>query len=130
MESDIENVEMVSKHFSYDEMNCKCKRKDCNAIKMQSSFMIKLEKLRELMDIPLIPISAMRCVFWNGMVGGQRKSQHIYGNASDFWFQDQIEKERFIRIAENVGFLGIGTGNHLVHIDNRKKYARWSYSNR
>ena len=108
-------------------MDCKCKRSDCDAILMQSEFLIKLEKLRELFGIPISPTSARRCVFWNGMVDGSRRSQHIYGNACDFWFQDQIEKERFIRIAENVGFLGIGTGTHLVHIDNRKKYTRWSY---
>jgi len=102
---------MLTKHFSIKEMDCKCKRSDCDAI----------------FGIPISPTSARRCVFWNGMVDGSRRSQHIYGNACDFWFQDQIEKERFIRIAENVGFLGIGTGTHLVHIDNRKKYTRWSY---
>src|SRR3990167_11402528 len=121
---------MLSKHFSYDEMKCKCKRSDCDSVDMKDSFIEKLEKLRELMDIPLIPTSAIRCKFWNGLQGGSPRSQHLYGNACDFWFQDQIEKDRFIRVSEDVGFLGIGHGNHLVHIDNRNKYARWSYESR
>ncbi len=122
-----DKIVMLSKHFSYDEMKCKCKRSDCDAIQMQSTFMDKLEKLRELMDIPLIPTSAMRCRFWNGLQGGTPRSQHLYGNAFDTWWKDQLEKERFIRVAEDVGFLGIGWGSHLVHIDDRKQYARWTY---
>ena len=94
---------------------------------MQPSFIEKLEDLRLLYGRPLSPTSGQRCEFWNKKVGGAPESQHLLGNAADFFFSTHSEVKDFIVLAEMAGFKGIGYGKHKIHIDDRKDYARWTY---
>lgn len=118
---------MLTNNFSQKEMMCRCKRTDCDAAEMKHEFMIKLQKLRDIWGKPLHSTSARRCKFWNKIVGGSPKSQHLLGNASDFWFETNEELKEFMKYAIDVGFKGIGYGYNKIHIDDREKDARWEY---
>jgi uncharacterized protein YcbK (DUF882 family) len=102
---------MLSAHFSLIEMSCKCGRSNCDARPMLQSFMQKLEALRVEWGKPLVPISAARCTYWNERKDGALRSQHLLGNAVDFHFYDNSDKQKY-----------------LIHIDDRKTAARWSYA--
>lgn len=117
----------LTAHFSKREMRCKCRRLDCDAAPMRPAFMAKLEALRVEWGKPLSPTSAQRCETWNKKVGGAPQSQHLLGNAADFFFFDEREMERFAALAEKLGFGGIGIGKGIVHVDDRDDKARWTY---
>ena len=123
----IEKRIMITKNFSEKEMKCKCKRKECDAKSMKKRFMEKLQNLRDQWGKPLQPTSASRCKYWNKIVGGSPKSQHVNANAADFWFYDNDELLHFMEMAIDCGFKGIGWGKNKIHIDDRDSIARWKY---
>lgn len=111
------------------EFDCHCNRGVlCDAAPMCDEFLDLLEKLREEWGQPLSPTSARRCQYHNKRIeNGAPLSQHLVGRAADFWFLTPDHAREFAYLAEKVGFTGIGLGEHLVHIDNRKTKARWFY---
>lgn len=120
----------LSPHFSESEFRCKCGRKECDAVPMKSEFIALLEKLRVKWGKPLSPSSGCRCKWHNKNEKGATRSQHLYGNAVDFYFADSKEKMKFVGLAQEMGFGGIGVGvgkNGKVHLDGRKVKARWTY---
>lgn len=117
----------LSKSFKQSEFRCRCGRKDCDAPRMQKEFVNKLQNLREDWGLPLRPTSGTRCKYHNEKIGGAPQSQHLLGNAADFWFEHPSDTVAFVELAEKHGFGGIGAGAHLVHVDNRKGWARWEY---
>lgn len=120
---------MLTAHFSLAEMLCKCGNINCDASPMLPSFMAKLEQLR-LKFGQLTPTSAMRCKPYNKIIGGAFRSQHLLGNACDFYLDDPGEFKKFVDMAIFGGFKGIGashTGYGLVHIDDRDHHSRWFY---
>jgi uncharacterized protein YcbK (DUF882 family) len=119
----------VRKYFLTWEFFCRCGEEDCDAAPMQEEFLEKLERLRRAWGRPLSPTSARRCKRHNEKVGGVPKSQHLFGNACDFNFRSAEEARLFAALAERQGFSGIGLGEILVHVDNRKTKAKWFYHN-
>ena len=96
---------------------------------MQKGILEKLELLREMWGKPLVPTSGRRCEYQNKRTrGAAPNSQHLLGNACDFFMEDLKEVKALMEIAEKVGFKGIGYGRRLIHVDDRKKYARWLYN--
>lgn len=65
----------------------------------------------------------------NTEIGGKSHSQHLKGKAVDImhngWGQAKMRK--FIRLAYDIGFRGIGTGRTMIHIDTRDKFGAWLY---
>lgn len=118
----------MSKYFSNEEMRCHCRRPECDAAPMKEAFLQKLDALREEWGKALIPTSARRCRYQNVKVGGAPASQHLIGNACDFVFSRSSSLMEFVMLAEKHGFQGIGIGRRLVHLDDRKQRARWTYS--
>jgi len=117
----------LTDHFLASEFRCKCKRSECDAKPMLSTFMRKLEALRVEWNKPLVPTSGSRCAFWNEHEGGAEKGQHVLGNAVDFNFKVPSQIILFVALAEKYGFGGIGVGRRLVHLDDRGHRARWTY---
>lgn len=95
---------------------------------MKEEILEKLELLREMWGKPLVPSSGQRCEFQNRKSKGALNSQHLIGNACDFYLENTAEVKELMVIAEKAGFKGIGYGRRLLHIDNRPKYARWIYN--
>jgi uncharacterized protein YcbK (DUF882 family) len=124
-------TKMLTTHFSEAEFACACKRPNCDAAPMKPEFLTKLEALRVAWGKPMTPTSGRRCKKHNAAEGGAKYSQHLYGNAADFYLSSPDERDRFVVLAEKMGFVGIGVGrgaNCLVHIDNRRGGpARWIY---
>jgi len=124
-------VKMLTPHFSEAEFACSCKRPDCDAAPMKPEFLAKLEALRVKWGKPMTPTSGRRCKKHNTDEGGAKYSQHLFGNAADFYLSSPDERDRFALLAVAVGFTGIGRGlgkSCLVHIDNRRNSVRWTYS--
>lgn len=117
----------MAKYFKASEFRCRCARADCTAPPMRPELLEKLDALREEWGKPLRPTSGSRCAYWNEKQGGAVKSQHLKGNAVDFYFRNLKDMEKFVALAEKFGFMGIGFGRGIVHLDCRKFPARWTY---
>lgn len=120
----------LTRHFRKSEMRCRCGRKECDAVPMRRQFLNKLEALREAWGKEISPTSAARCSMWNAKIGGAPDSQHLVGNAADFWFAEPTDAIKFSILAAKCGLGGIGTGRHLVHVDDRGFDARWQYKDK
>ena len=127
----------LSEHFSRKEFACKC---GCGFDKPVPELVEKLEKFRELCGgYPMKIGSGCRCEQHNKAVGGAQKkydkngklisqgSQHMYGTAADVYLVPGKTTDQMAKIAEQVGFRGIGKYRWGVHVDVRKTPARWDY---
>ena len=108
-----------SKHFSQDEMVCKC----CGNLPetgISEVLLQKLDELRTLIGEPIHITCMYRCPEHNSEVGGVPDSQHIDGTAADIWCEG-LSVGRLADLAEQVGFDGIGRyyEDEFVHVDCR-----------
>jgi len=81
--------------------------------------------LQSVWGEPIPVVSGYRGKARNARAGGAKKSQHIHGNAVDIdassW---SIKKrQRFIQMARQAGFNGIGVYANSIHIDKGKRRA-------
>lgn len=66
-----------------------------------------LEPIREKFAVPMIITSGYRCEKLNKLLGGKKSSQHMKGEAVDFYFKGFSKKEMveaFFEIAETFNF--------------------------
>lgn len=87
----------------------------------------KLNELGRRAGMILEITSAYRSPEYNASVGGARNSQHVQGRAVDIiWPTSSTEgRQRFLQLAIDVGFNGIGTYNSFIHVDTRGYKATW-----
>ena len=112
----------LSKHFSKDEMKCKC----CGLFIEHKPLIRKLEKLRGLVGIPLYISSGVRCMHNNTMAGGVDGSAHLTGKAADIFCRDMFLLRKY---AYQV-FDRIGLAKNYVHVDvdeDKKQLTDWFY---
>ena len=127
----------LSAHFSKKEFACKC---GCGFNTPVPELVEKLEKFREACgNKPMTVGSGCRCEKHNKKVGGAQKkydkngklinkgSQHMYGTAADIYLVPGLTTDQMAKIAEQVGFDGIGKYRWGVHVDVRGSKARWDY---
>lgn len=84
-----------------------------------------LDRIRERFAVPMIITSGYRCERLNKLVGGVDNSQHMKGEAVDFWFSGFSHKEMieaFFEIAEEFDF------DQLIYYK-KKGIIHISYSN-
>lgn len=88
----------------------------------------KLYALRLTYRKPITITSGARCPSYNKRIGGAESSQHTQGKAFDMIIPPSDEWE-VIRIAQAVGFKGIGIANNrFIHVDDRdSKPEMWTY---
>lgn len=108
--------EMATKDFSIKELSCPC----CQAYDMQSEFLVKLQELRDLYAKPMSITSAFRCEKHNIFVNGHQHSSHLEGLAVDVFCKESATRYQLIKLAQQVGFKGIGIHSFFLHIDLRK----------
>lgn len=77
-----------------------------------------LQELRYGWGSPLYANSAYRYPEYNELVGGVKDSEHLRATAYDIAMGPTL-RERFIDMALEVGFKGIGRYNSFVHVDAR-----------
>lgn len=112
----------ITEHFTTDEMTCKC---GCGLCDMENEFMLMLEKLRTMINKPIIITSGRRCPKHSVTVGGYSNDAHVKGFASDIKVSGLTSFD-IAEYAEKCGFTGIGIiDNEAVHVDNRdiSKYS-------
>ena len=107
----------ISKHFAIEEHMCKCGK--CEEQLLHPNLYPMLEKLRARCGGRGIKItSGYRCPAHNEKVGGAPKSKHMEGIAADIKVKGMKASE-LGRLAVKVGFTGVKTYRHWVHVDIR-----------
>lgn len=86
------------------------------------------QRIRDAIDLPMIVTSWYRPEPWNSWAGGVPNSQHLDGNAMDFYVES-IDYVRMYQIADRLvgsdGGVGKYRNNTITHIDARGYRARW-----
>lgn len=107
---------MITKNFSKKEMSCPC----CNRADMSLGFMMKLQKVRDIVDVPLTITSGYRCAKHNKSVGGAPSSYHLLGQAADIAIKgDKQLRYKIVKAAMEVGMGGIECSSKHIHMDSR-----------
>lgn len=114
----------LTENFNLQEFECT--HPDHRHVKIDENLVHKLQKLRDMLGVPLRINSAYRCIERNKQVGGATNSQHMYGKAVDVSLHN-VDKsiDEVKEIAEDIGFDGIGLYRSFIHLDVRGKPARW-----
>ena len=126
-------TEKYTKNFSVAEFASKDGR-DVDA-RMSPHFMEKLQDLREQFRHPININSGIRSKEHNKACGGSKNSRHLTRPciAADIdtskWRGNKLHK--FLRLAFELGFTGIGIDGSFVHLDTRKSQnnaaVAWTY---
>jgi zinc D-Ala-D-Ala carboxypeptidase len=119
--------QQLSKHFSTEEFECKCKLPSCKEQRISKELIDKLQELREELGIPLTVTSGFRCKDHNTAIGAAKASQHILGMAVDIRINDLTR----LLEASIKRFKAVGDGRvkGFIHVDVRKtdKPLLWLY---
>lgn len=109
------------KYFKPKEIACK----GDGLIVVDVDAMNKLERFRELANVPVIINSGYRSKVYNTKVGGAPNSKHMKGTAFDIRITDKLDRDTIHKLASLAGFLGFGDYPTFVHIDTGpKRYWR------
>lgn len=114
----------LSEHFKVCEFRCK---DNTDPIFVSLTLVSALECIREHFKKPVYINSAYRNPAYNAMIGGAKKSMHMYGMAADIHINGVTPKQ----IAEFAETLmpytgGIGIYDNFCHIDVRPVKSRWN----
>ena len=112
-------AEIIVKNFKRSELQCPC----CGECKMDENFLVKLQKLRDVVGFPLIISSAYRCDEHNAKVGGVRASQHRFGRAADIIVNHLTSKRKYFILSSafKLKFSGVGIYKDFIHLDTREE---------
>lgn len=105
--------------FKMEDFDCKCDRKDCDAVPMDMVTVMKLEGLRREFGEKMFVNSGTRCRYWNEKKNGSENSQHLLGKAVDIRCPNGGYLARLVMMAIRHGFTGIGVAKGFVHLDTR-----------
>lgn len=115
----------ISAHFNSNEFDCHCTRPSCKETPIDMNHVGKLELLRALAGKSIHINDGYRCPEHNNETPGSAKnSQHIKGDATDIKIPG-LSVPEVVKLAEQVGFDGIGTYSTFTHVDSRGNRARW-----
>lgn len=122
----------LTRNFSRREFRCRCGRKNCDAAPLDMRLVYALQQLRDLIGVPIIINSALRCREHNRKVGGARNSRHLLGTAADIRCADlsPVELRKFAEQVPAFAQGGIGIYDWGIHVDVRERRARWDYRGR
>ncbi len=114
----------LSPHFKVREFAC---ADGSDAVFVAEELVSVLEKIRTHFQKAVIVTSAYRTPAHNKAVGGEERSQHLYGLAADIVVRDTRAKD----VADYAETLlkhtgGIGRYATFTHVDVRGSKSRWS----
>ena len=129
-------AKMISPHFSFDEMICRCG--NCGRADMDPDFMKLLEEIRKAYGRPMRVSSAFRCDDHNGKVSTVKNGPHTHaynGSRAAAILVSGARAMELFALAKEVGANGLGVsqkgspGARVIHIDgvDRPAQAMWSY---
>lgn len=91
---------------------------------MDEAFLDKLQAFRERVGRPVRITSGRRTAARNARVGGVPDSEHLFGRAVDLQV-DGMRPSALRRMAEEVGFTGIGIYKQHLHVDTGTRQKVW-----
>lgn len=103
----------MSKYFKQEEFACPC----CKSNLMKESTIAKLDKAREIANIPFNINSGYRCNAHNQAVGGENNSAHTKGRAVDIKCLDSPSRWLIVDSLIKIGFNRIGIAKTFIHVD-------------
>lgn len=110
-------------YFTEEEMQCPC----CGKSNMDTEFMFRLNKAREMANIPFVINSGYRCEKHNAEVGSTSRN-HVEGKAADIKCTEGWKRLRIVRALLNVGFSRLGISKTFIHVDSMPLNASiWVY---
>lgn len=118
----------LTENFSVYEVECRCRRSDCEAGLPRRRALLALQMTRDILGEPMKLNSGIRCSFWNAAWGGSPQSQHLKGLAFDVEIKNQSHGDRVEKAALQAGAKGIGRYTNFIHLDWRERgegVARW-----
>lgn len=98
--------------------------------KMDKSFLEKLDKAREIADIPFSLNSSWRSIEHNKKEGGSKTSSHLKGVAVDISVTNSTQRYEILKAILEAGFNRVGVADTFIHVDDDKsKYQNliWTY---
>ena len=87
---------------------------------MDQEFLLKLDRAREVAQIPFKINSAWRSKEKNQAVGGKPNSSHLKGLAVDISVTDSRSRFIVLKALIEVGFNRIGVAKTFIHVDDSK----------
>ena len=91
-----------------------------NLDKMDKEFLIKLDRAREVAQIPFKINSAYRTPEHNAKIGGKPNSSHLKGLAVDISVTNSRQRFIVLKALIQVGFNRIGIAKNFIHVDDDK----------
>ena len=108
------------KHFKPVEFTCKCEQLCDHAVVISMSLVKKLDKVRDLIGMPIKINSGTRCEKHNQRVGGKIRSAHTpkqgVSHAVDVHCPNSAFRYAFLAAAMPM-FSRIGIGKDFIHVD-------------
>ena len=113
----------LSEHFTVYEFRCK---DNTDPIFVSLTLVNVLEHIRQHFNKPVYINSAYRNPAYNAMIGGAKRSMHMYGMAADIHINGVTPKQ-IAEFAETIfpNSGGIGIYDNFCHIDVRPVKSRW-----
>jgi len=78
-------MEKLTQNFNREEFMCKC---GCGLMAINPTIVQRLQVIRDIINVPIHVNSGYRCKKHNLEVGGAKESQHVLGNAIDWYTLD------------------------------------------
>lgn len=107
------------KYFSEAEFNALTP--SCSLSDMDQSFMLRLERVRQITHQPLYINCAYRSPEWDKEKGRTGNSYHCKGLAVDVRCKDSNYRARLVCAALVSGIYGIGIYPDFIHLDGRQR---------
>jgi len=107
---------LISKDFRLYEFESP----DTNEVKLDPELVIRLQGLRDLINLPIIINSGYRTEAHNKFIKGTQQSFHLYGKAADIYISG-YELQRLFEGCVYIGFRGVIVyeSNRFIHVDCR-----------
>lgn len=119
----------ITLNFNSDEFACKCH--DCDGGEVSVAFVMKLQRLRNDLAMPIRIYSGTRCADHNQVSGGADDSRHLLGDAADIKLIGRVLtaslRHKIVSTAMRLDFKGIGIRANTIHLDDRAAPALWTY---
>lgn len=117
----VDGDKQLSSNLKVREFACK---DGSDYILISDQLVTNLQRLRDRIGKPLNITSAYRNPSHNSAVGGASNSQHLKGTAADIYFSG-VPPLEVAKLAEYIGFTGIGWYNTFTHVDVRSGKYFW-----
>ncbi len=118
----------LTANFNQREFDCKghsCRCKcGCASTPIDTKLIRKLQVLRNWTGLAIAVNSGRRCEKHNRCQGGASQSYHVKGQAADITISGKTPAQ-VAKLAQDVGFIGIGRYRTFTHVDTRTVKYMW-----